>query len=77
MSAIVRFEAVGLRYGTDAEALADLDFALAAGSFHFVLGPSGAGKSSLLKLMSLALRPSRGAIRLFGEKVIPLLTSAG
>jgi cell division transport system ATP-binding protein len=35
-------------------------------------GPSGAGKTSLLRLLFLALRPSRGLIRLFGEDVAAL-----
>jgi len=39
------------------------------GSFHFLLGESGAGKSSLLKLIYLALRPSRGLISLFGKDI--------
>jgi cell division transport system ATP-binding protein len=42
---------------------------LPAGSFHFLTGPSGAGKSSLLRLMYLAQRPSRGRIQMFGTDV--------
>jgi cell division transport system ATP-binding protein len=42
------------------------------GEFAFLTGPSGAGKSSLLRLLFLAQRPSRGAIRLFGEDVAKL-----
>ena len=64
---IVEFERVGLRYGTGGEVLRDLDFRLARGGFYFLTGPSGAGKTSLLKLLYLAQRPTRGAIRLFGE----------
>jgi len=62
---VVKFENVGVRYGTGPEILSDITFELPVGSFHFVTGPSGAGKSSLLKLMYLALRPSRGIINLF------------
>jgi len=58
---------VGLRYGTGAEVLRDLDFTLSAGGFYFLTGASGAGKTSLLKLLYLAQRPTRGRIRLFGE----------
>jgi cell division transport system ATP-binding protein len=60
---------VGLRYGTGAEVLCDLNFRLAKGSFYFLTGPSGAGKTSLLKLLYLAQRPTRGRIRLFGEEL--------
>lgn len=64
--AIVRFENVGLRYGLGPEILQDVSFALPQGSFHFLVGESGAGKSSLLKLIYMALKPSRGLISLFG-----------
>ena len=64
---VVRFENVGMRYGMGPEVLRDITFSLPTGSFHFLTGPSGAGKSSLLKLMYLAHRPSRGLISLFGH----------
>ena len=66
---IVEFDRVGLRYGTGAEVLRDLDFRLREGSFYFLTGPSGAGKTSLLKLLYLAQRPTRGRMTLFGEEV--------
>jgi len=66
---IVRFENVGMRYRLGAEVLHDVSFSLPAGSFHFLTGPSGAGKSSLMRLMYLAHRPSRGSISMFGRDV--------
>jgi cell division transport system ATP-binding protein len=72
MSTIVQFENVGLRYGMDAETLSDLNFSLDEGQFYFLTGASGAGKTSLLKLLYLAQRPSRGAIRLFGTDVVTM-----
>ncbi|WP_337997634.1 cell division ATP-binding protein FtsE [Oleispirillum naphthae] len=65
-SAIVRLENVGLRYGQGNEILRDISMVLEAGSFRFLTGDSGAGKSSLLSLMYLARRPSRGRIEMFG-----------
>ena len=69
---IVTFDNVGLRYGTEPEVLRDLSFTLFSGRFYFLTGASGAGKTSLLKLLYLAQRPSRGAIRMFGNDMITL-----
>lgn len=69
---MIRFENVGLRYGMGPEVLRDVSFHLEAGSFHFLTGPSGAGKTSLLRLLFLALKPTRGFISLFGEDVSTL-----
>lgn len=66
---IARFENVGLRYGLGPEVLQDVKLELEPGSYHFLVGPSGAGKSSLLKLLYLAHRPSRGLVHLFGRDV--------
>ncbi len=63
----VQFERVGMRYGRGAEILSDVSFSLTPGSLNFVTGPSGAGKTSLLKLIYLNMRPSRGLISLFGQ----------
>ena len=67
--AVVRFDDVSMRYGRAPETLKDISFALAPGSFHFVTGASGAGKTSLLKLIFLAARPSKGLLHLFGQDV--------
>jgi cell division transport system ATP-binding protein len=72
MANIVQFETVGLRYGTGPETLSDVSFTLASGAFYFLTGASGAGKTSLLKLLYLAQRPTRGIIRLFGEDVVTM-----
>lgn len=72
MANIVQFENVGLRYGTSPETLSDVSFTLATGAFYFLTGTSGAGKTSLLKLLYLAQRPTRGIIRLFGEDAVTL-----
>ena len=73
---IVKFDNVGLRYGTEREVLSDISFTLFPGSFYFLTGASGAGKTSLLKLLYLAQRPSRGAIRMFGTDVITVPRSS-
>ena len=69
---MVRFENVGLRYGLGPEILRDLSFLIPAHSFQFLTGPSGAGKSSLLRLLFLALKPTRGLITLFDHDIATL-----
>ncbi|MBE6444754.1 MAG: cell division ATP-binding protein FtsE [Alphaproteobacteria bacterium] len=60
---------VGIRYGQGAEVLSDVKLALKRGSFHFLTGKSGAGKTSLLSMMYLAQRPSRGKMMVFGRDI--------
>jgi cell division transport system ATP-binding protein len=67
---VVEFDNVGLRFGTDREVLSDVSFTLYPGGFYFLTGASGAGKTSLLRLLYLAQRPSRGMIRMFGTDAI-------
>lgn len=65
-ASVIQFENVGLRYGQGPEVLRDISFALPRRSFHFLTGQSGAGKSSLLSLMFMARRPTRGRVTVFG-----------
>lgn len=69
---MIEFSDVGLRYGNGPEILRDLTFSVEPGSFHFLTGPSGAGKTSLLRLLLLSLKPSRGRVTMFGEDVSDL-----
>jgi cell division transport system ATP-binding protein len=69
---VVRFDGVGLRYGRAPEVLKELSFELQPGSFHFLTGASGAGKTSLLRLIHLAQKPTRGLVSLFGSDIARL-----
>src|SRR5208282_1607525 len=69
---VIRFENVGLRYGLGPEVLCDLNFGIEGHSFQFLTGPSGAGKTSLLRLMLLSLRPTRGLISMFDHDTATL-----
>ncbi len=64
---MIRFENVGLRYGIGPEILRDVSFHIPERSFQFLTGPSGAGKTSLLRLLFLSLKPTRGNISVFGR----------
>lgn len=50
-------------------AVREVSFRLEAGEFLTVFGPNGAGKTTLLRLLSGSLRPSRGEVRICGERV--------
>jgi len=64
---LIRFENVGLRYGGGPEILKDLNFRINPQSFQFLTGPSGAGKTSLIRLLFMSLKPSRGLIKIFDK----------
>ncbi len=64
---MIRFENVGLRYGMGPEILRDISFHLPERSFQFLSGPSVAGKTTLLRLLFLSLKPTRGLITVFGK----------
>jgi cell division transport system ATP-binding protein len=72
---MVRFETVGLHYGSTGsghagtEVLRDLTFHVPAGEFRWLLGPSGAGKTSMLRLMYLDVRPTRGRLDIMGVPI--------
>ncbi len=62
-------KAVGIRYNQGPEILSNIELSLNKGSFHFLTGQSGAGKTSLLSLMYLAQKPSRGQINVFNHNI--------
>lgn len=49
-------------------ALQDVSLSVAAGERVAVVGPNGAGKTTLLKVIGGILRPSRGAVRVYGHR---------
>ncbi|KAF0120278.1 MAG: cell division ATP binding protein FtsE [Methylocystaceae bacterium] len=69
---MLTFENVGLRYGVGAETLRDVNFQIEPRSFQFLTGPSGAGKTTLMRLIIMALRPTRGLINIFGKDTAAL-----
>lgn len=72
---MIRVKNVGLQYADGPEVLSNINFTLAAGSFHFLTGRCGAGKSSLLRMLYLGHRPSRGYMEMFGKDILQLEAS--
>ncbi|MFI6166235.1 sugar ABC transporter ATP-binding protein [Nocardia sp. NPDC051052] len=59
---------VGKAYG-GVTALRDAELTVREGSVHALLGENGAGKSTLIKVVSGAVAPDRGSLRLGGHPV--------
>ena len=69
---MIRFERVSKRYPNGREALSELSFGVEQGEMVFLTGRSGAGKSSVLKLIALLERPTRGLVVVNGENTAKL-----
>src|SRR5690606_22484373 len=49
------------------EVLHDISFRIPERSFQFLTGPSGTGKTTLLRLLFMSLKPTRGLLTIFGK----------
>jgi cell division transport system ATP-binding protein len=63
---MIRFENVHKRYANGREALSGVSLSIEKGEMVFLTGPSGAGKSTVLKLIALIERPTRGTVLVNG-----------
>jgi cell division transport system ATP-binding protein len=70
---MIQLENVSLRYPGDlhaqTEVLHELSFFVPEGGFRWLMGPSGAGKTSLMRMIYLAVRPSRGRLAIQGTDI--------
>jgi cell division transport system ATP-binding protein len=64
---MIVFERVAKRYANGREALKDVSFNIHTGEMVFLTGRSGAGKSTVLKLIALLERPTRGTVVVNGK----------
>lgn len=63
---------VSVSYGAGQGALEDIDLCVEKGEICAVLGPNGAGKSTLVKVLSGALTPRTGTVKILGEPLAGL-----
>ncbi|MGQ9622511.1 MAG: sugar ABC transporter ATP-binding protein [Candidatus Caldatribacteriaceae bacterium] len=76
MIADVILEVEGLSKGfPGVQALKKVDFSLCRGEIHCLVGENGAGKSTFIKILSGALVPDEGVIRIFGRSYTSLTPS--
>lgn len=62
---IAHVDAVSRRFG-DVDALTELTIELPPGSITVLLGPNGAGKTTAIRMITGALQPDSGTVRVFG-----------
>jgi len=66
---MIQFDKVTKRYDGGREALSNVSLEIGAGELIFLTGHSGAGKSTVLKLIALIERPTRGQVLFEGRNV--------
>ncbi len=64
---MITFSGVAKRYRNGREALGNVNLHIPPGEMVFLTGRSGAGKSTVLKLIALLERPTRGQVIVGGE----------
>jgi cell division transport system ATP-binding protein len=69
---VISFDRVSKRYPNGREALSELSIEVADGEMVFLTGRSGAGKSTVLKLIALLERPTRGTLTVNGVNTAKL-----
>ena len=79
----VAFEDVTCAFAAKSEAgksytaVKDVNLAVGEGEFVSIVGPTGCGKSTLLNVAAGLLKPSSGAVRIFGEPLSGINRRAG
>jgi NitT/TauT family transport system ATP-binding protein len=81
MASAVSFDAVRVDFavagGAVYRAVAPVALSVAAGEFVSIVGPTGCGKSTLLNIAAGLLRPSAGAVTIFGKPLAGINAGAG
>ncbi|MCA9373847.1 MAG: metal ABC transporter ATP-binding protein [Candidatus Gracilibacteria bacterium] len=64
----IEVSGVHFKYG-DIAVLEDISFTVNEGEYIGIIGPNGGGKTTLLKLILGLLKPTKGTIKIHGQKV--------
>jgi len=72
---LLRVEGLTKEFG-GVRAVAEVSFAVEAGTIHSVIGPNGAGKTTLFNLVTGVYTPTSGKVALDGRDLTGLTTSA-
>lgn len=73
---MITLKHLGKTYAGGYDALLDINLHIEKGQMAFLTGHSGAGKSSLLRLLALIDRPTRGSIKVNGHEISRLANHA-
>ncbi len=66
---MIRLDKITKLYQGGREALRDVSLDISPGEMIFLTGHSGAGKSTILKLLALVERPTRGQLLVDGRNI--------
>jgi putative ABC transport system ATP-binding protein len=72
---LVALHEVAVTYGsgsTEVHAVKDVSLDVRRGEMLLLMGPSGSGKTSLLQVIGMLLKPSRGQVALYGQPIVDL-----
>jgi cell division transport system ATP-binding protein len=69
---VIVFDRVSKKYPNGRDALSGVSFTIDSGEMVFLTGRSGAGKSTVLKLVALLERPTRGTVIVNGKNTSSL-----
>ena len=72
---VIRMVDLGMTYPNGKVALADVNVAIGAGDFVFLVGPSGAGKSTFIRLLIREQVPTTGNVTVAGRDLLRMRRS--
>ncbi|TKD70148.1 metal ABC transporter ATP-binding protein [Pseudalkalibacillus hwajinpoensis] len=67
-NSIINLQNISFHYGDD-YVLDDITFSIPKGAFVGLVGPNGSGKSTLIKIIFGLLKPQKGYVNIFGQKI--------